>query len=286
MTAGRDRSRIVTRPSPWVVTVDSVIGICTDSSAQLPPDLAAHLGVEVVPLTVTIDEIDHLDGVDLDADQFYGRFAAGTWPKVSMSEPSSGQMAAAYEDLVARGCTEILSIHVTGAVTGALNAARLAAHHSPVPVRVVDSGSVGFGVGCCVWSAADAIAHGATLDQAAVAAELAAAQLGHLVLLHPPDGNPNLDLVQVGAGSVQPVGNYPHAVDAINEVAQRVVSWGRQLRVGVGHSDRHSGVIADALEAAVGEAANVIEVVRFRIGPSMGALTGPGAVGCVMCPAG
>jgi fatty acid-binding protein DegV len=56
--------------------------------------------------------------------------------------------------------------------------------------------------------------------------------------------------------------------------------------VGVGHSDRNSGLIADALEAAVSEAANVLEVVRFRIGPSMGALTGPGAVGCVMCPAG
>lgn len=263
-----------------------MIGICTDSSAQLPPDLAADLGVEVVPLTVTIGEVDHLDGVDLDADQFYGHFAAGAWPHVSMSEPSSGQMAAAYEDLVERGCTEILSIHVTSAVTGALSAARLAAHHSPVPVRVVDTGSVGFGVGCCVWAAADAIARGATLDQAAVAAELAAGQLGHLVLLRPPDGNPNLDLVQVGAGAVQPVGNYPHAVDAINEVAHRVVSWGRQLRVGVGHSDRNSGLIADALEAAVSEAANVLEVVRFRIGPSMGALTGPGAVGCVMCPAG
>jgi Uncharacterised protein, DegV family COG1307 len=208
MFDGQDRSRIVTRPSPSVVTVAPVIGICTDSSAQLPPDLAADLGVEVVPLTVTIGEVDHLDGVDLDADQFYGHFSAGAWPHVSMSEPSSGQMAAAYEDLVERGCTEILSIHVTSAVTGALSAARLAAHHSPVPVRVVDTGSVGFGVGCCVWAAADAIARGATLDQAAVAAELAAGQLGHLVLLRPPDGNPNLDLVQVGAGAVQPVGNY------------------------------------------------------------------------------
>jgi fatty acid-binding protein DegV len=263
-----------------------VIGICTDSSAQLPPDLVAHFGVEVVPLTVTIDEVDHLDGVDLDADQFYEHFGRGSWPQVQMSEPSSGQMAAAYEDLVARGCTEILSIHVTSSITGALNAARLAAHHSPVPVRVVDSGSVGFGVGCCVWAAADAIAHGATLEQAAVAAELAAGHLGHLVLLRPPDGNPNLDLVEVGAGNVVPVGNFAHAVDAINEVAHRVVTSGRRLRVGVGHSDRNSGLIADALEAAVGEAANVLEVVRFRIGPSMGALTGPGAVGCVMCPAG
>jgi fatty acid-binding protein DegV len=264
-----------------------VIGICTDSSAQLPPDLVAHLGVEVVPSTVCIDDIEHLDGVDLDADEFYARFTCGSRPTVKMCEPSPGQFAAAYEDLIARGCTEILSVHVVPTVSGTLNAARLAAHATPVPVRVIDSASVGFGVGCCVWAAADAVQHGATLDQAAVAAEQAAAGLGHLLLMHGQDqGQPAIDVLQVASGTVTPLSKFRHGVDAINDVSARAVAWGQRLRIGVGHSSPESLAIADALASAVGEAANVIEVVRFRIGPSMGTLTGPGAVGCVVSPAG
>jgi fatty acid-binding protein DegV len=37
---------------------------------------------------------------------------------------------------------------------------------------------------------------------------------------------------------------------------------------------------------AVSESSNVVEVVRYRIGPSVGAHTGPGTVGCFMFPAG
>jgi fatty acid-binding protein DegV len=249
--------------------------------------LAAHLGVEVVPLTVTIDDVEHLDGVDLQADEFYSHFLDGSRPTVSMCEPSPGQFAAAYEDLIERGCTEILSIHVAPTVAGTLNAARLAAHATPVPVRVIDSASVGFGVGCCVWAAADAIGHGATLEQAAVAAEHAAAGLGHLVLLRQPsEPRADIDLIRVEGGTASQISTFHHVVDAINDVAARTVTWGHRLRVGIGHSSHESLSIADALEAAVAEAANVLEVVRFRIGPSMGTLTGPGAVGCVISPAG
>jgi len=62
------------------------IGLVTDSNAQLPPELVERYGVEVVPLTVTIDGVDHLEGVDLDADGFYDRFATHT-PVVSTSQP-------------------------------------------------------------------------------------------------------------------------------------------------------------------------------------------------------
>ena len=263
-----------------------MIGICTDSSSQLPAELVDHLGVEIVPVTITIDGIEYLDGVDLDADEFYSRFSATTDPDVSMSEPSPGQFAAAYEDLIARGCTEILSIHVAPTVAGAVNAARLAAHATAIPVRVVDSTSVGFGVGCCVWAAADAVRHGATLEQAAVASEQAANALRHLVLLHPARADTSMVLVQVASGSAAALATFPHAADAVDDIATRMMACGQRLRVGIGHSDSSSVPTADALEAAIGQAANVIEVVRFRIGPSMGVLTGPGAVGCVVSPTG
>lgn len=264
-----------------------MIGICTDSSAQLPPDLVARLGVEVVPLIVTIGDHDRLDGVDLDPDSFWDLYAGGMRPDVATADPDPGQFAAAYEDLIERGCTEILSVHVGSTVAGALKAARLAAHSTPIPVRVVDTVSAGFGVGCAVWAAADAVAAGCTLEEAAAAAERAATSLGHLLLL--PRGvemSPGFDLVRIREGGVEHLGQFSSAIDAINDMSRRAVTWGTGLRVAVGHSDRGSEPLADALEGAVEAAATVTEVVRFRIGPSMGALTGPGVVGCVMCPIG
>ena len=270
-----------------MVTVAEVIGICTDSSAQLPPDLVARWGIEVVPLIVTIDDVDRLDGVDLDPDSFWAHFADGHLPSVTTTDPDPGQFAAAYEDLIERGCTEILSIHVASSVAGALKAARLAAHSTPIPVRVVDTVSAGFGVGCAVWKAADAVAAGATLEQAVAAAEQAAAALGHLLLLpRPPLVEAGFDLVRIRDGGVEHLGGFATAVDAINEMSGRAVAWGAHLRIAVGHSDDASAPLADALEGAVEAAATVLEVVRFRIGPSMGALTGPGAISCVMCPTG
>ena len=104
---------------------------------------------------VTVAEHDYLEGVDLDADEFYAMLAADPPPAVSTSQPSPGQFAAAYDTLLQRGCDEIISIHVTAATSGTLNAARLAARLLPIPVRLVDSGTAGFGVSCCVWAAGE-----------------------------------------------------------------------------------------------------------------------------------
>ena len=74
-----------------------MIGLVTDSNAQLPDELVARYGVEVVPLTVTVDGVDHLEGVDLDADAFYAAFdaAEGPAPQVATSQPSPGRFAVA-----------------------------------------------------------------------------------------------------------------------------------------------------------------------------------------------
>ena len=265
-----------------------MIGLCTDSSAQLPAHLATRFGIEVVPLTVTIDGVDHLEGVDLDVDDFYARFDGGHHPQLATSEPSPGQFAVAYEDLTARGCTSILSVHVTPAVSGALNPARLAARSIDVPVRVIDSGTGGFAIGCCVWAAGEAIGHGASLEEAAAAAERAAVTVGNTVLLHGSEANLEqpYTVLSFHRGGAQVIGRFTHAADAINGMTGNVVASGPRLRIGVGHADAYSLPLADAIEAGVGEAANVLEVVRYRIGPSMGALTGPGAVGCVIFPVG
>ncbi|MDO8388871.1 MAG: DegV family protein [Actinomycetota bacterium] len=272
-----------------------MIGICTDSSSQLPAELAVAYGIEVVPLTVTVDDVDYLEGVDLDADGFYAMYAGGHAPTVDTSQPSPGQFAAAYEDLIARGCTSILSVHISAAFSGTLNAARLAAHSMPVPVRLVDSGTASFGVSCCVWAAAEALANGATLDEAAQVAERLAPTIGNVFVVGALDHlaaggraagleDGDLPVLALRDGNVEVISRHTNAVDAVSAMAVCAIEWGQQLWVAVGHSDAATEPLADALHAAVSESANVLRVVRYRVGPSVGAHTGPGTAGCFMFP--
>ncbi|MDO9173779.1 MAG: DegV family protein [Actinomycetota bacterium] len=274
-----------------------MIGICTDSNSQLPPALAERYGIEVVPLTVVVDDREYLEGVTLDADEFYAMYTPGHCPAVSTSLPSPGQFAAAYDDLLARGCTEILSIHVSAAVSGTLNAARLAAHSLPAPVRLVDSGTASFGISCCVWAAAAAIAEGATLDQAATVAEQLSPHIGNVFVVGALDhlrrsgrvGDPahaaGLPVLTLKDGAVDVVAVAETMLDAINAMANFAVGWGDHVRVAIGHSDAATEPLAEGLQEAVGEAASVVEVVRYRVGPSVGVHTGPGTVGCFVFPA-
>ena len=275
-----------------------MIGLVTDSNAQLPPELVERYGVEVVPLTVMVDGVDHLEGVDLDADTFYAAFADGATPAVATSQPSPGRFAAAYRRLAEAGAERILSIHIGSALSGTLNSARLAATDSPVPVQVVDTGTASFGVGCCVWEAAEAVRAGAPAEEAAAVAEALAARIGNVFVVAA------LDLVRAGGrlaagseagervpvlslveGTVQVVGTAADVDEATSVMADRVRGAGEGLRVAIGIADAAAAPLWQGLEAALAGAPEVREVVRYRVGPSVGAHTGPGTAGAFFYPA-
>ena len=67
-------------------------------------------------------------------------------------------------------------------------------------------------------------------------------------------------------------------------MADFVRAGGSSLRVGVGVSDRDTLPLVEALEDRLRVAPEVREVVRYVIGPSVGAHTGPGTVGTMFAP--
>lgn len=273
-----------------------MIGLCTDSNAQLTPDLAARFGVEVVPLAVSIDGVDHLEGVDLGADEFYERLATDPPPTISTAAPSPGRFAEAYERLAAAGATEVLSVHIGSAFSGTANAARLAAAGAPVPVRLVDTGTASFAIACAVRAAGEALEQGAGAEEAAAAAMAVAAACGNVFVVGTLDlarAGGRLDETATGSGltvlalvdgAMRPVASAASSAEAADLLADAVVGSGERLRVGVGHSDASSLEVAYELERRLASHAAVHDVVRYRVGPSVGVHTGPGTAGAVFHP--
>jgi DegV family protein with EDD domain len=277
-----------------------VIGLVVDSNAQLPPELAERYSVEVVPLTVTVDGVAYLEGVDLDADAFYARFRDAR-PTVSTAQPSPGQFAAAYDAVAERGATEILSVHIGGSTSGTVNSARLASQVAPVPVRIVDTGTASFAVSLCLWAAAEAIAGGATVDDAAAVAEQVGATVDNVFVVGAIDlahaggrlaadvnapAPTAIPVLTFTAGQMHELGRVSSVAAAADALADyvRAAAAETSLRVGVGQADAGTLPLVTAIEDRLRDAPEVVELVRYRVGPSVGAHTGPGTVGIMFAP--
>jgi DegV family protein with EDD domain len=277
--------------------VDPLIGIVTDSSSQITRELIERFAVEVVPMTVTIDGVEHDEGVDLDADGFYARFEHERHPEVSTSQPSPGAFSAAYERLAARGCSEIVSIHIAEAMSGTVGSATVAARTSSVPVHVIDTGSASFGVSVCVWAAGVAIARGANVDDLRRRIDGLVARIGTVFMVGVPllterggradgvdlDGE-GIPILAMSGGEVRMLDRVSTVEDTIDVMTTYAAGWGDQVTVAIGTADLPSRPLSERLRAALTGLDAVTAVVDYRIGPSIGAHTGPGTFGLFVFP--
>jgi DegV family protein with EDD domain len=112
--------------------------VVTDSTSDVPEAWRERYGIEVVPLRVLFGEESFRDGVDLTAGEFFDRLRrADRLP--TTSAPSPGDFAAVYERL-SHECDGAVSIHISGELSGTVEAARVGARSvEGFPVRVVDS---------------------------------------------------------------------------------------------------------------------------------------------------
>lgn len=281
-----------------------MIGVVTDSNSQMPAELAARLGIAIVPLTVTVDGVPYTEGVDIDADAFYAHFEVGQ-PEVATSQPSPGAFAATYRALAQTGAEAVVSVHIGSAISGTVNSARMAAETSPVPVRIVDTGTASFAVAFCAWEAAESAAAGGRIDEVAAAAERVSEAVGNVFVVRALDlaraggrladdgsataeasavASDGIPVLTLSEGAIRPVGNVSDVGAAADLMAAHVRAAGSRLRVGLGEADAGTRPLVDAVEARLADAPEVAELVRYRIGPSVGAHTGPGTVGTMFYP--
>ncbi|MGQ0467033.1 MAG: DegV family protein [Sporichthyaceae bacterium] len=267
------------------------LGIVTDSASAIPAAEAGLLDVAVVPLRVAVGGHE-MPETHLTPDRLVAALRSGI--VVSTSQPSPLALRAAYDDLAATGADAIVSIHLSDALSGTCAAARTAAADCALPVHVIDSGSVGLGLGFAVRAAVavrragpDRVAAAAracvaastvlfyvdTLEHLRRGGRIGAAQavFGSALSIKP--------ILGIEAGRIVPVDKVRTAAKALDRLVD--LTLGRvpaPVAVAVQHlgaSDR-AQELALTLQSRTGQAVEVAE-----LGPAIGAHVGPGTLAIV-----
>ena len=265
------------------------IGFVTDSTADVPENLASQYGIEVVPALVNIDGKSYADGVEISREEFYTRLPAMI-PLPTTSAPSVGSFQERYEKLLSRGADLVISIHPPNELSGTYNAARLAGQEFGPRVRVLDSGQLSLGIGFQVLLGAEAARHGALLEEVTalvnnvrqsvrVAALLdtieyvrrsgrvswATAMIGGLLHLKP--------LVELRYGIVHRVGQARTRLQGVERLVDALNSWGRLERLAVLHTNAESAArqLLEEMKSRVGVPpllVNVTTAIGTHVGPN------------------
>jgi DegV family protein with EDD domain len=140
------------------------IGIVTDSTSDLPGNLADQYGIRVVPAFMVINGQSLEDGHDISREELY-RQLPGMETSPTTAAPSSGTFQEIYEALLDHGADQVLSIHVASSLSGICNSASAAAKSYGDRVQVVDSCHVTLGLGFQVLAAAQAALSGLTVGK-------------------------------------------------------------------------------------------------------------------------
>lgn len=271
-----------------------MIHIVTDSTADLSRADAQRLGVTVVPLTVRFGEEQFQDGVDLDSDAFYAKLAAGSVHPTT-SQPTPEQFQRAYTPLLKEPGDEVVSLHISGKLSGTLQSANIARQElDPERIHLVDTETVSAGLQFMVAAAVEDVAAGA--DAASVAQRAAnrrskvtiyvlldtltylqrggrigraQALIGSLLGVKP--------LLTTKDGEVGPqarVRSRRQGIEMITELLQERLPLRRVAAFHCGAPE-----LLPVLEKRLRTALPDVEIITGQVGPVVGVYTGPGGLG-------
>lgn len=273
------------------------IRIVTDSSADLPPELAERWSITVVPCNVMLGDAGYKDGVDISPDDLYRHLADGDhYP--TTSQPSAADFQPVYEALIEQGHS-VLSIHVSGKLSGTLNSAEQAkaSIERGAEIQIIDSQLASIPMGLVVLAAAQLADDGASLDEVAtqVAADLpltkcyflldtleylqkggrigkAQAFVGSILNVKPILGLEN--------GEVLPIGRARNRQRGLRRLLELAHQAAPLTRLAVIHSTEP--LLAQGLRMELSDLLPEDQIVSARFGATLGAYIGPGAVGVAL----
>jgi DegV family protein with EDD domain len=277
------------------------IHIVSDSTADLSREQVDKYKLTVVPMTVSFGDELYTDGIDLSAEDFYKKLTESSQlPKTS--QPSPEVFRQAYDAIADEGDT-IISIHVSGKLSGTLSSAETASKMVSAKVVTVDTRTASQGIALSVLTAAEAASRNMNLDEilsvtnSSVANTFsvfavdsleflqrngrigkAASLLGSMLQLKPilyadPDG-----MVAV----YDKVRGRSKIIPSLIAAALKNVSTDNPVNLSVVHTNAE-----DKAEMLLEELKKHYEIVDLHVGivgPAIGTHIGPGAVSLMIQP--
>ena len=271
------------------------VSVVTDSTSDLPPEVARELGITVVPAQIQFGEQVFLDGVELTTDEFYRRLQSSpTLPKTS---PASISTFNSIYLRIAEEADSIISIHVAAKLSVTYDIARQASADLKCPISVVDSQTASMACGLLAIIAAKAARAGeslkdieelvrqaipntvtfgvfGTLEYLARGGRIGKGQafLGTLLKINP--------ILAIRMSEVVPVERVRTRSRAVDRLCEIVRGLGTLREMSVMRTTEP----AEA-EDVIRRLSSVFppeRVYRASIGPSMGTQVGPHAVGVAL----
>jgi DegV family protein with EDD domain len=279
------------------------VAVVTDSTAYLPPSLVAGSGMTVVPLQVVVAGRSRAEGVEVTSSEVAEALRA--WQPVTTSRPSPQTFVDTYRELAAGGAAGIVSVHLSGDLSGTVDAARTAARTvraEGIAVEVVDSRLLAMGLGFAALTAVQAAAAGAAAGEVARRTTRQALSTGvwlYVDTLEYLRRGGRIGPAAAWLGSALAVKPLLHLVDGRVEPLERVRTTSRALarleeitvaeagpaQVDVAVQHLAAAERADELAGRLRERIpQVRHLVVDEVGAVVGAHAGPGMLGVVVAP--
>jgi DegV family protein with EDD domain len=281
------------------VTTSAETAVVCDSSQYLPAEVIAAKGIGVVSLYVSIEGVQQRETEVTDYDDFYSRLRQSS-QGATTSQPSVGDFIAVWQPLLDQG-REIVSIHISSAISGTFEAANQARR------RLIDDGRDGERVhlydsemacgatGLCVLAASAAIEAGGGPEEALARAKQVRETLkmwfavDTLEYLRKGGRIGGASAWIGGALKIKPILTIDREIAPVERVRtrsrslERLRGYARQLHESgadawvvqhIQDPETAAGLAADCHEIFGGKPAFISE-----IGPVIGAHVGPGLIG-------
>lgn len=277
----------------------SDLKIICDSLADVPENLVKLYDIEVIPLTIIINDIEYKDGQNLTNEEFYKLIKEyDEIPKTSQA--TYIQFKAIFKKYLDQG-KKILYISGSSKVTGTYQSAMITKNDLQGEIHIFDSLNLSYGCGAQVVTACEMNEQGKSIED--IVKKLEEIRDNILVLF----AVDNLDYLKKGGrlsaskaaiGSMLSIKPILQMQDGLivnidqarghKKVISKLISITKEhfknniedKRIGIAHGDNE--VEFEKLKEAISSELKFTKMTETKIGPSIGSHTGAGTIGLCM----
>ncbi len=274
----------------------SKIKIVTDSTSDIPKEIAKEYDISVIALNVFFGDEKFKDRITITTSEFYGMCDSGIYEWPTTSQPSAREFVELYENIFKEGYDSIISIHISPKLSGTQNSVQLAINKMPgKDIIMVNGNTVSLPLGLIALVAAKLNKEGKSKDEIVKALNEDIIPNSHIVgviesleYLH-KGGRigkakkilgtllKKFPLIQITDGLVDSFGstkNLDEGFEGLMKMAPKVCDILEYDTLWVGYTSNQE--LANKVESAIRKLPNAPKnILQADIGPAVGTHIGP-----------